>query len=898
MQVPQQGQGPYKSTVMIEGMTCASCVGRVEKALNKIETVQSASVNLATQQAVIESIAYVPHAEIVQAIQRSGFSVLEAPAIVLNIEGMTCASCVGRVEKFLKKVQGVHAVSVNLATEKARVEADFDVSQAQLIAAVQRAGFDVALDDFELVIEGMTCASCVGRVEKALLKVEGVAQAKVNLATETAQISPAVGQDLTELQNRVIAAVQKAGYTAQIKHASEPNQADQLAVKKQDEIQSLRCDVWVALVLALPVFILEMGSHLIPAFHHWVNTVIGAQNSMWIQLILTTLILVFPGRRFYQLGLPALWRLAPDMNALVALGTLAAYGYSVIAMLLPRLLPEGTAFVYFEAAAVVVTLILLGRYFEAKAKGRTSQAIQYLLGLQPKTARVKQGDDYVEMPIAAVQTGMHLQIRPGERIAVDGEVLSGQSYVDESMITGEPLPVSKVEGDSVVGGTLNQTGSLMLRATSVGQDSMLSGIVRMVEQAQGAKLPIQAMVDKVTMWFVPVVMLLSLLTFLTWLMFGPEPALSFALVNAVAVLIIACPCAMGLATPTSIMVGTGRAAELGVLFRKGEALQLLKQAKVVAVDKTGTLTEGKPVMTDFEVLDDFDPDQVLQQVAAMEHQSEHPIARAIVLAAEQRGLALLEIEDFYSITGYGIAAQVQGLQVQVGADRFMIQLGIDVDGFAETAARLGAEAKSPLYVAIAGQLAAIIAVSDPIKASSYRAIEALHQQGLKVAMISGDNAHTAHAIAKQLNIDTVIAEVLPEDKVQAVQQLKAEHGVVAFVGDGINDAPALAQADVGIAIGTGTDIAIEAADVVLISGSLQGVPNAIALSHATMNNIGQNLFWAFAYNAALIPVAAGVLYPMWGILLSPMFAAGAMALSSIFVLSNALRLKAFKAQTL
>jgi Au+-exporting ATPase len=515
-------------------------------------------------------------------------------------------------------------------------------------------------------------------------------------------------------------------------------------------------------------------------------------------------------------------------------------------------------------------MILLGRFLEARAKGRTSEAIQRLAKMQVKEAHVMRNHLFLDVPINEVVLNDVLEVRPGERVPIDGEVTNGKSFVDESMITGEPIPVEKTVGSSVVGGTVNQKGMLEMRATAVGNQTMLAQIIRMVEQAQGSKLPIQALVDKVTMWFVPAVMGAALLTFISWMIFGPSPALTFALVNAVSVLIIACPCAMGLATPTSIMVGTGRGAELGVLFRKSEALQLLKDAKVVAVDKTGTLTEGRPVLTDLEVTEGFGRISLLAKVGAVESKSEHPIARAIVAAASENGQSLPSLTDFESVTGMGVRANVEGALVEVGADRFMRQLGLDLNVFAQTAERLGKEGKSP------------------------GAIAALHQLGLKVAMITGDNANTAHAIARQLGIDEVIAEVMPEGKVDTVRRLKAIYGQIAFVGDGINDAPALAEADVGLAIGTGTDIAVESADVVLMSGNLQGVPNAIALSKATIGNIHQNLFWAFAYNTALIPVAAGALYPAWALLLSPVFAAGAMALSSVFVLGNALRLRTFK----
>ena len=811
----------------------------------------------------------------------------QAAAISLPIEGMTCASCVGRVEAALAKVEGVASVSVNLATERADIRLNRPVDRMALIQAIEKVGYDVPQGTIELAIGGMTCASCVGRVEKALKAVPGVTEAVVNLATERATVRGVASvQDL-------IAAVDKVGYEAS--PVDTGMQADEEAAEKKDsERAELKRDLTLAAVLALPVFVLEMGSHMIPGMHEWVASTIGIQQSWYLQFVLTLLVLAIPGWRFYEKGFPALFRLGPDMNSLVAVGTAAAFGYSMVATFAPSLLPAGTVNVYYEAAAVIVALILLGRFLEARAKGRTSEAIKRLVGLQAKEAHVLRDGRIVDIPINDVAQGDIVEVRPGERVPVDGEVTEGRSFVDESMITGEPIPVEKAEGSTVVGGTVNQKGALTLRATAVGGQTMLAQIIRMVEQAQGSKLPIQAVVDKVTLWFVPAVMLAAVLTFLVWLVFGPSPALSFALVNAVAVLIIACPCAMGLATPTSIMVGTGRGAEMGVLFRKGEALQLLKDAKVVAVDKTGTLTEGRPVLTDLEIADGFDRNQVLAKVAAVESRSEHPIARAIVESAVEGGIALPTMTDFDSVTGMGVRATVDGARVEVGADRFMRELGLDVSGFARTAERLGNEGKSPLYAAIDGRLAAIIAVADPIKSSTPAAIAALHQLGLKVAMITGDNARTAQAIAKQLGIDEVVAEVLPEGKVEAVRRLKASHGQIAYVGDGINDAPALAEADVGLAIGTGTDVAVESADVVLMSGNLQGVPNAIALSKATIGNIRQNLFWAFGYNTALIPVAAGVLYPAYGVLLSPIFAAGAMALSSVFVLGNALRLRRFQ----
>jgi Au+-exporting ATPase len=809
--------------------------------------------------------------------------------ISLPVEGMTCASCVDRVERVLQAVPGVVAANVNLATERADVTLNAPVHRRALVEAIADAGYLVPGAPVELAIRGMTCASCVGRVERALAAVPGVRSASVNLATERARVEADAGVDPADL----VRAVEETGYEAGLVEAGVAT-GDAEAERRAGEERELRRDLVLAAALTAPVFVLEMGSHLVPGMHDLVVSAIGLRASWWLQFALTTAVLFGPGVRFYEKGFPALWRLAPDMNSLVAVGTLAAYAYSMVATFAPSFLPAGTVNVYYEAAAVIVSLILLGRFLEARAKGRTSQAIKRLVGLQARTARVRRDGATVEVAVADVVPGDIVEVRPGERVPVDGEVVEGASFVDESMITGEPVPVEKKDGAPVVGGTVNGTGALAFRATAVGGATVLAQIIRMVEQAQGSKLPIQALVDRVTLWFVPAVMGIALLTFAIWLAFGPDPALTFALVNAVAVLIIACPCAMGLATPTSIMVGTGRAAEMGVLFRKGEALQLLHEARVVAVDKTGTLTEGRPALTDLEVASGFERADVLARVAAVEAKSEHPIARAIVEAATAEGLALPPVAAFVSLTGRGVRAQAGGTRVEIGADRYMVELGLDPSAFAGVAERLADEGKTPLYAALDGRLAAVIAVADPIKATTPAAIQVLHGLGLKVAMITGDNRRTAEAIARRLGIDEVVPEVLPEGKVEAVRRLKASHGRLAYVGDGINDAPALAEADVGLAIGTGTDIAIEAADVVLMSGSLQGVPNAIALSKATMANIRQNLFWAFAYNAALIPVAAGLLYPVNGMLLSPIFAAGAMALSSVFVLGNALRLRAFR----
>ncbi len=805
----------------------------------------------------------------------------------IQIEGMSCASCVGRVEKTLNAVPGVTEATVNLANETVRLSYDERANLPELTRALEAAGYPAVVEDVMLDITGMTCASCVGRVEKALKSVEGVVDASVNLATETATIRYVAGATTpAELAETVT----KAGYPSKIKTGSSTTKSD----RKAEEAARLARRTMLAAILTLPVFLLEMGSHFIPGMHEWVANTIGTQTSWLIQFVLTTAVLLGPGRSFYTKGYPALFKGAPDMNSLVALGTSAAYGFSVVATFAPGLLPAGTANVYYEAAAVIVVLILLGRTLEARAKGRTGQAIRKLIGLQPKTARVERNGKVVELPIEEISVGDIIHVRPGEKIAVDGEVISGSSYVDESMITGEPVPVEKRDGTQVVGGTVNGTGALTFRATKVGGDTMLAQIIRMVEQAQGAKLPIQGLVDKITAWFVPAVMLIATLTIIVWLVFGPSPSLGYALVAGVSVLIIACPCAMGLATPTSIMVGTGRAAEMGVLFRKGDALQSLQEARIVALDKTGTLTQGRPEMTNISLAPGFSEADVLGRIAAVEALSEHPIAEAIVRAAKARNLTLPGVSDFNSITGYGVQASIDKDSILIGADRLMAKEGIELGPLAAIGQSLGEKGKTPLYAAVNGKIAAVIAVSDPIKPSTPEAIEALHGLGLKVAMITGDNEKTAKSIAADLKIDHVVAEVLPEGKVAALKELRQEKGKLAFVGDGINDAPALASADVGIAIGTGTDVAIEAADVVLMSGDLRGVVNAFDISQRTMRNIRQNLFWAFGYNTLLIPVAAGALYPISGLMLSPAIAAGAMALSSVFVLTNALRLRWIK----
>lgn len=811
----------------------------------------------------------------------------DAHVATLQVEGMSCASCVGRVERGLKDVAGLSDVSVNLAAETARFSFDAPQGVTRAVDRLRDLGYPARETSVTLAVEAMSCASCVGRVDKALAAVPGVVSVNVNLASETAQVTFVDGAtDVTALQR----AAQDAGYPATVTTGAD---APDRAARKEEEARVLARRVLLAAVLALPVFLIEMGSHAIPALHMAIEQTIGRQNSWILQFLLTSAVLFGPGWQFYLKGFPALFKRAPDMNSLVAVGTSAAYGYSVVATFLPQLLPDDVRAVYFEAAAVIVVLILVGRWMEARAKGRTGAAIQKLLGLRARTARVLRDGVEREIDTDALRIGDLVVVRPGERVAADGEVVEGESYVDESMITGEPVPLAKSSGATVTGGTVNGTGSLTFRAARVGSETTLAQIIRMVEEAQGAKLPVQGLVDRITLWFVPAVMAVAALTIAVWLLIGPAPSLTHALVAGVSVLIIACPCAMGLATPTSIMVGTGRGAEMGVLFRKGDALQTLGDIDIVALDKTGTVTEGRPELTDLIVADGFDRQDVLRLVASVEARSEHPISAAIARAAEAEKIGLSDAEVFASITGYGVRGTVDGRDVLIGADRLMHRENIDIEALRDSESEIATSGRSALYAAIDGRIAAVIGVADPVKPNSRAAIARLQAKGLKVVMITGDKQETAEAIARETGIDSVIAGVLPDGKAAAVESL-GKDGVVAFVGDGINDAPALARADVGIAIGTGTDVAIESADVVLMSGDLGGVVNGIETSDRTMRNIRQNLGWAFGYNIALIPVAAGVFYPAFGLLLSPVLAAGAMALSSVFVLTNALRLRGIK----
>jgi len=738
-------------------------------------------------------------------------------------------------------------------------------------------------DTFNIRVQNMSCGACAARAQKALSGVDGVEGAAVNFADESARFSVQSAKALKD----AFTALEKAGYPGELK-ADEDTAARREA--KENDVAALRRATIFAAILALPVFILEMGSHIFPAMHHAIHNSIGTETSWQLQSVLTGILMLGPGARFFRRGLPALLRRQPDMNSLVALGTGAAFVYSAFVLAAPELLPAQSRAVYFESACVIIVLVLLGRWLEARAKTRTGAAIERLIGLRPDLVRVDVDGTWQERPIAELIQGQHFMVRAGERIAADGEVVSGHSEVDQSMLTGEPLPVAKEPGDLVTGGTINADGTLTCRANATGDDSKLAQIIRMVEAAQGARLPIQALVDQITLRFVPAVLVVALFTMVAWFLVGPEPKLPFVLVVGVSVLIIACPCAMGLATPTSIMIGTGRAAELGVLFRSGTALQHLQSATLVAFDKTGTLTEGRPTLTDLQPAQGIDRVAALRLIAAVEALSQHPLARAIVQAAAE--LDIPEASNMTAEPGRGVRGEVEGAQIE---GDWLTRRGVDLSQFDGLRQQAEAKGQTVFFAASEGQAMSMLVISDKIKPTAKSAVASLQSRGVRVALISGDGAGAVEHLAQALGIEDFASDVLPEGKIEALEKFRRDGDVVAFVGDGINDAPVLAYADIGIAVGTGTDVAIDAADVVLMGGDPGGVATALNASQKTMRNIRQNLVWAFGYNVALIPVAAGILYPIFGILLSPGLAAGAMGLSSLFVLSNAFRLRKMQA---
>ena len=739
------------------------------------------------------------------------------------------------------------------------------------------------------LVQGMTCANCTTRIERALKRVEGVVDATANLATDRATVHYA---PTATNPNIFKAAIHDAGYKV-LKETSGQAFTEQSETVRERELRLIRRDLIVAIAFTTPLLLLSMLPMAIPSLFEWLDTWTSERTINLVSFVLASLVQFGPARRFYRPGWESLRQLSPDMNSLIMIGTSTAYGYSLIATFFPNVLPTRTVEVYFETSAAIVTLVLVGKYLEATAKGRSTNTIRKLLNLRPKTANIIRFGTEQKIRVDELVTGDEIVIRPGDKIPADGTVLEGSSYVDESMVTGEPLPTLKDKGVNVTGGTINQTGSFRYRATTLGSESVLARIIRMVEEAQDEKPRIQAIVDRYVGLFVPAVLVIAAVTFVLWIALGPEPTLSFALVNTVAVLIIACPCAMGLATPTSILVGTGKAAELGVVFRGGDALQKLQEASILALDKTGTLTTGQPELTDLILSSGLERKDVLRSLAAVEALSEHPIAKAITRIADEEGIKIPTVRNFEALPGFGVTGEVEGTKVQVGTERYMTNLGINISSFSAELEQLSGEGKTPLYYSVENKASAIIAVSDRIKISASTAIKQLQDLGLQVAVVTGDTRRTALAIGNSLGIDKIIAEALPDTKVEVVKQLQADGQKVVFVGDGINDAPALAQADVGLAIGTGTDIAIESADVIIMASDLRVIPKAIALSTATLRNIRQNLFWAFIYNIVLIPVAAGALYPTFGILLSPILAASAMGLSSLFVIFNALRLQRF-----
>ena len=805
----------------------------------------------------------------------------------MKIEGMSCSACANRIERVVNKLDGVEKGSVNFAAETLALEYNEEkVKLDEVEAAIEKAGFKVKknIKDYTFKVEGMTCSACANRVEKVTQKIEGVESASVNFATE--QLTVKLDADLASY-GQIKSAVEKAGF--QLISESDTVQPQE---KKRDEATKLLTRFIVSLIFAIPLLIISMGHMVGMPLPHIIDPMMNPLNFAMIQLVLT-LPVVVAGYKFYQVGIKNLIQLSPNMDSLIAIGTLTAFFYSVFGIY--KIIQGDVSYamhLYFESAAVILTLITLGKYLEAVSKGKTSQAIKVLMGLAPKTAMIERNGRELEVPIEEVVVGDIVLVRPGEKLPVDGEVVEGSTAIDESMLTGESIPVEKTVGSLVIGASLNKTGFIKYKATKVGRDTALAQIVKLVEDAQGSKAPIAKMADIISGYFVPIVIGLAILSSIAWVLAGESGV--FALSIFISVLVIACPCALGLATPTAIMVGTGKGAEYGVLIKGGEALETTHKLTTIVFDKTGTITEGKPKVTDI-ITTTLSEEQLLRYAASAEKGSEHPLGEAIIRAATDRGYSLSELESFNAIAGHGIEVKIEGKQILLGNKKLMIEKTIDVTPLSKASDQLAYDGKTPMYMAIDGQLAGIIAVADTVKESSKKAIETLHNMGMKVAMITGDNQKTADAIARQVGIDLVLAEVLPADKANEVKKLQASGEKVGMVGDGINDAPALAQADIGIAIGSGTDVAIESADIVLMKSDLMDVSTAIKLSHATIRNIKENLFWAFAYNVLGIPIAMGVLHLFGGPLLNPMIAAAAMSLSSVSVLLNALRLRRFKA---
>ncbi|WP_454054048.1 heavy metal translocating P-type ATPase [Clostridium sp. Marseille-Q7071] len=808
---------------------------------------------------------------------------------MLKIEGMTCAACSKAVERVTKKLNGVQESNVNLATEKLNITFDENkVSIEDIKQAIEKAGYKAKNDSVikTLKIQGMTCASCSKAVERACKKLNGVIAANVNLATE--KLTVEFESDKIRL-SEIKKAIEKAGYTP----LNDDLNIDEDKERKNKEEKSLYKRFIFSAIFTVPLLIISMGSMVGLELPTIINPTDSPFNFALIQFILTTFV-IFIGKKFFKVGFKSLIKGSPNMDSLISIGTLASYGYSIYAMF--EIYFSGNHNIahtklYFESATVILTLITLGKYLEAKTKGKTSEAIKTLMGLTPKTATVEKDGQEQNIPIDDVEVGDIIIVKPGEKLPVDGVIISGSTSIDESMLTGESIPVEKNIDDNVIGASINKNGLIKYKATKVGKDTALSQIIKLVEDAQGSKAPIARLADIVSGYFVPIVIALAFLSAIVWYFFKGDVV--FSLTIFISVLVIACPCALGLATPTAIMVGTGKGAELGVLFKNGSALEETHKIQTIVFDKTGTITEGKPKVTDI-ITNDINKDELLMLAASSEKGSEHPLGEAIVLEAENRAINLKELSTFKAIPGQGIISTIDDKTVLLGNEKLMNENNIDIQSFNNSFEKLASEGKTPMFIAINNNLAGIIAVADTVKKNSKSAIEKLHKMGIKVAMLTGDNKKTANAIAKQVGIDIVISEVLPNEKSEQVKKLQNENKKIAMVGDGINDAPALAQADIGIAIGSGTDVAIESADVVLMRSDLMDVPTAIELSKKTILNIKENLFWAFAYNTLGIPVAMGVWYAFGGKLLNPMIAALAMSLSSVSVLLNALRLKSFK----
>lgn len=797
--------------------------------------------------------------------------------IDIPVTGMTCAACAAAIERALPKLDGIRSAVVNFPAERATVEftdPENPVPLQTIIEGIEGEGYGVSTVKMDFAVKGMTCAACVGAAERALKGLYGVLDVTVNLAAEKATVEyipTIVGfEDFKKI-------VAEAGYTAlQITEEFVDREREQ----REKEFKALKRQFIVSAVLVAPVII---GSMLtIPVLSNW-----------YLLFLLATPVQFWSGMRFHKAALSALRHRTTNMNTLISVGTTSAYVYSLAATFMPQLFFKGgiTPHVYFDTSATIITLILLGRLLEARAKGKTSEAIRKLMGLQAKTATVLRDSVEREIPIEEVTVGDIVIVRPGERIPVDGEVMEGYSTVDESMLTGESLPVEKSSGDKIFGGTVNKAGSFKLRALRIGKETALAQIIRLVEEAQGSKAPIQRLADKVASIFVPTVIGVAIITFFAWFVFGPKPAFTLALMNFIAVLIIACPCALGLATPTAIMVGTGKGAEKGILIRDAEALELSHKIEAVVLDKTGTITKGEPEVIEVVGVNGISPDSILQIAASAEKLSEHPLGQAIVKKAKENDVLITEPSEFSAIPGGGIKAKVKGEEVFIGNEGMMQKEGINVSTVKTLSDKISSEARTPVFMAVNNEIKAVFSIADTIKEGSVDAIESLKSMGIEVVMLTGDHQNTARAIAQEVGINRFFAEVLPDQKVEAVRKIKSEGKVTAMVGDGINDAPALAEADVGIAIGTGTDIAIEASDITLIKGSLKSVVDAVRLSKLTIKTIKQNLFWAFFYNVVGIPVAAGLLYPFGGPLLNPMIASAAMAFSSVSVVSNSLRLR-------